>query len=319
MKDSVIVLGKSMPVNEPTNVFRTQYLNNRYLSNLNLDELQYRLYAISQNLFIFDTSNGKLKINLHIDKNKIYKPVRNIDWLRLLIEVYEEYGIRNQPVPSLKSQTAVRDCEKKFWVSDWASRPDLIESPSPDSYEIPKRLFRYCKTKYNKDLLEHGLIRLSPALKYNDGALLSAQQDRETILEVASADGHFEVGNFHVVCFSSIYNYRMYCEFQSDSCIVINNTQEFQERFNRAVEEFNRNSTGPRISVAKTCPIIYYDSFNIEMPTIADEIYFTKPLQFAYQHEFRLIVLGTVSNDEKPIDLRMGPLHDIAELVAAPA
>ena len=70
-----------------------------------------------------------------------------------------------------------------------------------------------------------------------------------------------------------------------------------------------------RISKIIFSPIIYYDQFNIKAPTVVDELFLTKPFRFAYQHEFRLVVLPTKPQLIEVFFLELGPLNDITELV----
>jgi hypothetical protein len=134
-------------------------------------------------------------------------------------------------------------------------------------------------------------------------------------MEVESADGHFEVDDFNVVCLSSIYSYRMFCEFKSDSCVVIRDVDEFQNRINKAVKKWNENSDELRIAKVQISPIIYFDPLNVEPPIYPYEIHLTKPFRFAYQHEYRIVLLPTKVQPLKYFNLELGSLHDIAELV----
>ena len=70
-----------------------------------------------------------------------------------------------------------------------------------------------------------------------------------------------------------------------------------------------------RVAKVLTCPVFYYDPFNIEAPTIVDEIFLSKPFRFAYQHEYRLVVLPTKPQNLDAFFIELGPLGDIAELI----
>ena len=300
-----------------SSVWIPQYRTNRYLSKLSEHELVDRLSGIYQNLFVFDEKQQKYKFNYHTDGDGIYKPVRNLDWLKMCTEVEEEFRIRGLKIPELPSLAPTLACERKLSNSGWAKRPDLIEvsEPSLDSYEIPRRLFRYSKKQYNENFINLGQIRVNPASIHNDDTLNHARRDNELIMEVPESGGSFETDNYYTVCLSSIYSYRIYCQFSYNSCVVINDVKKFQSRFNESVREYNNKSTGLKIAEVKTCPIIYYDPFNVEPPTTVDEIFLTKPFHFAYQHEFRLVVLPTKPQPLDAFFLELGPLDDIAELV----
>lgn len=316
MTEEIHYFGRRMSLNDMTSVWIPQYQADRYLSNISEDELVDRLADITQNLYKFDEKQQKYQCNYHVDSNGIYKPVRNLDWLKMLTDVDEEIRIRrleNLELPSLAPTLA---CERRLSKSDWARRPDLIEAskPSLETYEIPNRLFRYSKKQHNENLMSLGQLRIAPASTYNDGTLNRARRDNELIMEVAEAGENFETDDFYTICFSSIYSYRNYCEFDN-SCVVINDVGEFQSRFNKTIREYNKTSKGLKISEVKACPIYYYDPFNIKSPTTVDEIFLTKPFRFAYQHEFRLVVLPTKPQPLDVFFLELGPLDDIAELV----
>jgi hypothetical protein len=106
----------------------------------------------------------------------------------------------------------------------------------------------------------------------------------------------------------------MYCEFGADSCLVIKNIPEFQNRFNEALKKHNKKTKEIKIPKIITCPIIYYDPFNISPPSVAEEIILTKPFRFAYQHEYRLVALPTRPQPLEAFFLNLGSLKDIAEL-----
>lgn len=316
MTEETHYFGRRISVNDMASVWIPQYQANRYLRNLSERDLGDRLAGIMQNLFKFDEKQQKYQINFHVDSNGIYKPVRNLDWLKMLTDVDEEIRIRSLKTPKLPSHAPTLACERRLSKSDWAGRPDLIEDskPSLETYEVPDRLFRYSKKQYNENLMNLGQLRITPASTYNDGTLNRARRDNELVMEVAEAGGNFETDNFYTICFSSIYSYRNYCEF-GNSCVVINDIEEFQSRFNETIWEYNKKPNKIKIAKVITSPIIYYDPFNIEIPTIADEIFLTKPFRFAYQYEFRIVVLPTKPQPLDVFFLELGPLNDIAELV----
>lgn len=317
MAEDIFRFERSIPANDLASVWLRIYRQNRYLKRLSDDELSDRLADVSQNMLVFDHITGNCRPNIYIDPFKIYRPVRNLDWMKMAVDIYEEFNLRGLSIPEIPSLASVHSCARELWVCNWAKRTDLIElsTPALDTYQIPKVLFRYSKKKYNSDLIKFGLLRVSPASSYNQIELGRAFRDNEKIMEVESAAGHFEVDDFNVACFSSIYSYRMFCEFKSNSCVVIRDVGEFQKRFNKAVENWNKNSNKLRIAEVYTSPIIYFDPLNVKPPIYPYEIHLAKPFRFAYQHEYRIVLLPTKVQPLKHFDLELGSLHDIAELV----
>lgn len=318
MTEKVFLFEQPIPLNDIAEVWRGEYRATRYLETLNVQDLSTRLFDIAQNLMKFDEKIGKYKPIFNVGPDGIYRPVKNLDWLKMAVEVYEEFGIRNIQIPKFESPAYNPECEKRLSLSNWANRSDLIEASKPplDRYEVPRTVFRYSLKKYNEGLLNLGKIRLVPASSYKDRTLLNrAQSDYETVMEVNELGGHFEVDDFFTVCFSSIYSFRMYCEFNTDSCVVVEDLPEFQKRFNQAIKDFNLDSHQLRIAKVITCPVFYYDPLIIEKPTTTDEIRLSKTFRFAYQHEFRLVILPTRPQPLEAFFLYLGPLHDIAKIV----
>lgn len=317
MTENIILFGQPIPLINMDSVWIEKYRANRYLHEQNAQQLTHRLSDIAQNLMTFDEKTGKYVPNYNLSSDGIYMPVRNLDWLKMATEVYEEFRLRCMDLPDLPSQAPIAACEKKLSKTGWANRPDLVEvsKPSLDTYEVPNLLFRYSTKKYNKQFVDLGRVRVVPASSYNDACLNRARRDNEKIMEVNEFGGHFETDDFLTVCFSAIYDYRVYCEFEADSCVVVNSIPKFMERFNDAVSKYNTISGRLRIAKVVTCPTIYYDPFNVEPPTIADEIFLTKPFRFAYQYEFRLVILPTKPQPLDVFFLELGSLSDITELV----
>lgn len=314
--EEVVFFDSPKALNNMTGEWIKLYRKNPYLRELTIQDLSDREADIAQNMMRFDEVRQKYVPIFNIGKDGIYRPVRNLDWLRMYTEVYEEFRSRGTKALKLPSMAEMFDCQKRL-LKTQAVRPKLIEASkqSMDNYELPKLLFRYSKRKYNEEFLKKGMLRISLSSIYGDSTLLRSQRDQEAKMDIPKSERVFETDDFYTVCFSSLYSYRMYCEFSADSCVVIRNIEEFKKRFLKSIRIHNSDAANIRISRADLSPIFYYDPLNILLPTEGREIALSKPFRFAYQHEFRVALLPSKPSQLKSFDIELGPLDDIAELV----
>jgi hypothetical protein len=189
MDNHPIYFNHPIPLNHMPSIWISKYRDNRYLANISNNDLKNRISDIAQNIFIFDEEVGKYKLQYNMGADGLYRPVRNLDWLCMLAETYEEFRLRSIEIPRLPSQASTIACERELSKKRWAKRDDLAEAskPSLDTYENPKLLFRYSKRQFNEEMLSSGKVRIAPASSYNDSTLKRAQRDDEKILEVAEA------------------------------------------------------------------------------------------------------------------------------------
>ena len=87
--------------------------------------------------------------------------------------------------------------------------------------------------------------------------------------------------------------------------VIILNSQEFFNRFSRAVDKMGCRARGH---------LIEYRDFTQPVSLKDDEIGFVKRLEYAHQNEYR-IMLDTGRNTDEFVDMEIGTLNDIAILI----
>ena len=182
-------------------------------------------------------------------------------------------------------------------------------------------LFRFSERQWNKEFIQTGRVRISPASYYNDTAAINAVRDDELRLkwyDKQLTQGILEAKNYFCLCLSSEYDYRLFIDFQSDSCVAIKDPVAFSQRFRHAISHHNKEYPASRIAQLTECPIIYYDPFTLVPPEQAVEVQFCKQFRFAYQTEFRFVLTPAEDRQLEPFFLNLGNIMDIAEIVMAP-
>jgi hypothetical protein len=266
--------------------------------------------------------DGKYRPRFRVREDHIYVAIRNLDYLRMETDAWEEMRLRGyMPLPALDTKRL--QIAKRLSDDVWCQRPDWIANSrlSLDKYEQPRMLFRFSETRWNKEFIELGRVRVSPASKYNDTAAINAVKDDELRLEWY--DGRLtqqvlEVNDYFCLCLSSEYDYRLFSDFHSDSCVAIKDPAAFSERLQAAILQHNKEYPGSRIAQLIQSPIVYVDPFILVPPEEAVEVQFCKHFRFAYQTEFRFVLIPADGRQLKPVFLNLGPIADIAEIVMAP-
>jgi hypothetical protein len=302
---------KRIPINDLADLWRVAYRADRYLKELTNELLNQRVADILANGMRRD-DDGKLRPIWRIDENERYKPDRDIDWMRLLTDAHTELMIRGQPPTKIEVQFP-----RRLEDETWCKRPDLVEKSSKllGSYARPTMLFKYGKREWNKSILNTGRIRLTPASNYNDAPLNAAIRDDELGLSWADEKNifrTFQVDDYYVFCVSGVYDYRLYRDFdESDSCLVIRDAEEFNER----IREATKLNLEAKVMGVISAPVIYVDQFRTEKPELAREVYFTKHFRYAYQYEFRFVWPPRGNLPLATIELDLGDLSALAEVI----
>ena len=200
---------------------------------------------------------------------------------------------------------------------------------------FPERaLFKYGKKERLENTLQKGLLRLSPASKYDDPSLNFAVQDTELEIGLQPAAGSFKLRvfdgktlnlksesspsgseltlkistDYYVYCVSEVLRPRLFFDFEADSCLVIKRPNEFTERLISKI----RNKL-PTYSIGLG-PVTYIDPV-LPIP-ITPEPISSKHFRHAYQKEFRFACLPDENIDAlEPLDLNLGSLTDCCELL----
>ena len=324
MEEYVRLLPRPVQINSLAEHWIREYRANRYLQRLSKNHLDARIADIVSNMMALG-DDGKYRPRFRVRKDqmyKIYAPIRNFDFLRMATDAWEEMRLRglNTLVPL---DPRLPQLAKRLPDESWCQRPDWIAKSrlSLDKYEHPRMFFRFSKMQWNNDFIHAGRVRISPASHYNDATAINALRDNELRLEWYDkqlARRALEVKDYFCLCLSSEYDYRLFVDFQSDSCVAINDPAEFSKRLRHAI--FKHNKAYPEYSIVQLteCPIIYVDPFALVPPENANEVHFCKHFRFAYQTEFRFVLTPAVDRQLQPFFLNLGTIADIAEMVMAP-
>ena len=321
MEENVVRFRNPTPINSLANYWIRDYRAKRYLQGLNKSDLLARDADIASNMMAL-RDDGKYHPRFSIRKDKIYAGIRNLDYLRMATDAWEEMRFRGyEPLPRLdRSRLQIA---KRLSDESWCRRAEWISNSrlSIDKYEQPHMLFKFSEKRWNKELIELGRIRISPASKYNDTSAINAVRDNELSLEWYDDRLNrqvLETKDYFCLCLSSEYDYRLFSDFRSDSCVAIKKPAEFSERLRTAVQRHNEEQ--PRFGIVQLiqCPIIYVDPFALLPPQEASEVQFCKYFRFAYQTEYRFVLIPTNDRQLEPFFLQLGSITDIAEIVIAP-
>ncbi|RWD65291.1 hypothetical protein [Mesorhizobium sp.] len=303
---------------EMPRIWRQEYLKDRYLLSRSIEYLEDRMCDIFDNVMVLDWDTRKYKPEVNI-REGIYHSLPSLDFLRMMMETYFEGELRGKKILKANNKRKLIDAEKILLDQKWAVRSELRQNniDFATNYQRPKTIFRFSNKRYNESLFREGTLRFAPSMAYRDDALLPAQFDNENQVHVSNG-GYYELdAEFWICSFSCIYELRMYAEFEANSCIVIRDVPEFENRVVRSVHEFNAASPDDKIAQANFSPVVYYDPCKLFDVQTINEFHFLKPFRYAYQREFRAILAPKKNRPSTPIFLNLGPLTDIAELISA--
>ena len=191
-----------------------------------------------------------------------------------------------------------------------------------------KNIFRYGKREYMRQMVEQGMVRFSPAESYEGEENNEARRDDErqkhsyipsrytTVTHQSGqrlkvmGDVRRTIGgpNYHLVCFSCVWDSDLFEDFQADTCVEVTDPAEFAER----LEEAGRSVFLDWYF--HHCPVQYFDPYE----RIKNEAYdsaMSKDFQFAYQNEYRIIWSQMTA---APVDgfqfVDIGPAQDIMKM-----
>jgi hypothetical protein len=192
-------------------------------------------------------------------------------------------------------------------------------------------LVKYGQRQFLEPMLREGRLRVSPAASYSDPSLNAAIYDDELRadldldvfgltafggipgMQAAMSSARTAVTrhagtNYYVYCASEAYQTRIAYDFGADAVLIIHDRDRFEARLRTALRR--------RLPRWKcwTGSVQYYDPLQVHERQV--DVISWKHFRFAYQREWRLALLPRRSRATLPVlDLRLGSLQDIAELV----
>jgi len=268
------------------------------MEHLEEDDLQQRAKDVFNNLLLLN------------EESKLSLPPLDSDterWMILWTHVLEEFVIRFGAYPAGFTSGWM----KQVRIPDPRSSIATRAARAVKSTDLPQGeyFFKYGKSKYLRNALEQGIIRISPASSYNDPSLNPAIRDEEMELSICpwppeitmkAYDGMTgeckgEIRpknlvytsrsrtNYYVYCLSLSFAPRLFFDFDADSCLVIRNPADFQEMILSIFENKMQGWTGGGEK------IVYIDPLNCPIVDVA--IFTSKHFRYAYQREYRFVWL----------------------------
>jgi hypothetical protein len=316
-----VSLRKELTQEKPWNGrVKSDYARDRFMASLSRDAIAKRASDIFLNLSTSRDDDAAMPAATR-DMLQGY-------WFSRFAEIYVELELRGDA----SRQTLNELVGKEEWTGSFKTANQLFNGPLrfPADLQRPY-LVKYEQKQYVGPMLEQGRIRISPASIYNDSSLNVATRDNElqaelfvSPLERAGFGGvpgplaamiHERrplikaLGtNFYVFCCSTRAMTRLAHDFRRDACMVIRDVDAFRTRLDAAV----RKTLGDwRFITAK---VEYYDPLAVN--EIEVDVLTWKHFRHAYQEETRFAWLPPAPlHDLKPIDVELGSLTDICELV----
>lgn len=274
-------------------LWRMQYNDERYMIPLDQEELDVRFADFISNVSTL-SDEGLISIQK--------------EWMEPWTHMLEEYALRGIGLPDAQS---IKDAI----VFPRASNLELanrIRKQFPKGFPESFKLFKYGQKKYLRPMFDTGLIRLSPASKYNDPSLNTSIRDDELNFTKILPSGRITYTSeydYYCFCSSWIHNNRLVADFSADCVIVIKDPHEF----------FRRMLTAFQGEPGK----VVFNKVNYIDPLLPgdgqlDSIAFVKHFRFSYQFEHRLVIwLENATHNLDYEFISMDSLEDIAEIYEA--
>jgi len=275
-----------------------QYRQNRYLKDATDNEIDQRIKYLIENLTTLEL-NGKIGLS---------SPSGDSHFLmESFSHANEELRIRNRK----PAQNFLKDSAIPTPQTDKSAK---YKNLTLQVKSLNGELFKFGKKKYLLPSLKNGLFRISPAESYNDPSLNHAIKDDELSIELIAPKDEVKLttmngdpiipvsdikmefqlpSNYYVFCLSETFNIRLFEDFEADSCLVINNANEFVKRMQT---EFNKTVPG-WMPIAS--PVEYVDPYRYSKNGRQPIVHISKHIRYFYQKEFRLIWDKQISKNTK--------------------
>lgn len=295
--------------------WRETYKRKRYLADLLDTGLEIRLENILSNLLDF-SKDGKPFFDQTLKMKGLIERYIHVD------EEMNQRGI-------LKSSFAIKNTDQ--YLSKYRNIENAIKAWDNRKLSESPYLVKFGKKEHLYQMKNNGKIRINPASYYKDSSLNKAVQDDElsqttmfpkgTKLKRQNLNGVYEEikgiqnlsmtnkysTDFYVYCMSSIYQHRLFDDFNADACLLIYNEKMFRDKLLKTSKEY---FTEWQI---KSGNVKYYDPFFPKPPL---GISFNKHFRYWYQSEYRIAFKSKNPVDKlECIDLEIGSLNDCTELI----
>jgi hypothetical protein len=292
------------------------------MRHLSQDEIEERTRDIIANMSIL-SEQGKISLR-GINPEGEY-------WMILWTDILEEMEIRGAGFRSEFLTSA------QLPIPTYPKLPKAKLALGSQSLPPMPYLVKLGHQIFMERMISEGVIRVNPAASFNDASLNRTIRDDELSISVRKLPEDLSVDelrekvpsetlippqgfrevvvrsltNYLVYCMSFRYELRLFDDFQYDACVIVKNPKTFIARVQAKAAE---KLPGWRLAVA---PVSYIDPLN--HGGALPDVFFCKHFRYAYQQEFRLGWLPPRKIDNlDPLDLRLGALDDLAELIVLP-
>jgi len=293
--------------------WRLQYDSDPYLHHLDAVDLNRRLRTILKNL-------------LFVDRGVLPHELTSEEWQELFVHVEAEYSRRGFSLADAIKTANIAAA----WPQMKRGEAVMAAYSGP-----PGQLFRFSKLKFLKPLYERGELTIFPATTYSDASLLPSQHDNE-LARTVLADGtkariehtdragvrhelkaissiKYQMAsrtNYYVWFTTTVYDARLYDDFDADACLIIHDAEIFIDRLFRSVSVALPRWVGAEKLVR------YFDPLRTFREVLAS---FEKDFDYAYQREFRFVwdpPAPDIKRDLPPLSVTLGPLNDVCSIIA---
>lgn len=279
-------------------MWQLEYRADRYMSHLNENELKQWTKDIFNNLLILteDSKIGLIPVNSSHDI-----------WMRKFQHVLEELSIRYGPYPSGFRDGFMKDVRIPRPETPLAKKAGKVVSKH--RYQYSTYLVKYGKMEYLEKAFKLGDIRICPATFYDDPSLNPSIRDQELEMYIQPHPSKMRMEvldketmkpkriinpigniisansetNYYVYCLSTVLSLRLFCDFDSDSCLIIKDVKLFIKNIFKGFRDIISGWHGVASQVKYLDPLF---------STLQDiDIYLTKHFRYSYQKEFSVVWL----------------------------
>jgi hypothetical protein len=311
--------------------WRFQYRLRPYLQNASPAELQQRLEDILRNIYAF-SADGRVAAVPAAHGGSV--------WAQKILDINLEFDRRNMTIYDFARFDDLPFKKEALQI--------ILANRHHAHYLQQRAVFcKYGELRWMRELISGGNVRLSPASYFRGDQHNRARKDDELTLRTVVTPYDFDLGfvppflqrrlperawvvidhakpSDHLLyCLTAGFDFRYFFDFGSESsvaagCVVIHDQDKFEARLLREARRVLRGWT------VRFDGVRYVDPFFVLnlLPAKENEIFFFKDFRFMYQREFRLVAVAPegAAGTLQHVDLSLGPLGDVAELVeiAAP-
>jgi hypothetical protein len=281
------------------------YRDQRYLEKLSNEIFSKRLEHLLINLIELDFNGRKWLI------------IKNGKFSSALIEVFEEFNLRNIPYEA-KIESVLQRFEKHTKINNYAQ---IIKNCNGK-----RCLFKYLKKEHLSSLLK-GEIRLKLASSFKEDGFNIAIQDDELKICHQLLNSHIitengteipikndiitrnAFGDYYIGCFSATIDPKLFIMFDYDACFIIKNSDIFAHE---VIDKYKNIYKDGLISFR---PVEYIDPY--KRIKTKNRVEFVKTIDFEYENEYRFVAFDWINKKEKirQINIDMSKMdYDILEI-----